>query len=92
MSELERRIRGGKVRWVARYFDPDGRRRGKVFDLGMVRSVFRRRSKRRRSPALSAIRPAARSQAAVGGQVAGDTRALEAVHTGSIPGHCVQAH
>jgi integrase len=32
MSELERRIRGGKVRWVARYFDPDGRRRGKVFD------------------------------------------------------------
>jgi integrase len=32
MSEIEKRIRNGKVRWVARYFDPDGRRRGKVFD------------------------------------------------------------
>ena len=66
MSELERRIRGGKVRWVARYFDPDGRRRGKVFDRRLMRSVFRRRSKRRRSPALCGIRPAARSQAARG--------------------------
>jgi Phage integrase, N-terminal SAM-like domain len=32
MSELEKRVRNGKVRWVARYFDPDGRRRGKTFD------------------------------------------------------------
>lgn len=32
MAEIERRIRNGQVRWVARYFDPDGRRRGKVFD------------------------------------------------------------
>jgi len=32
MSEIERRVRGGKIRWVARYYDPDGRRRGKVFD------------------------------------------------------------
>ena len=32
MSDLERRIRGGRVRWVARYFDPDGRRRAKTFD------------------------------------------------------------
>ena len=32
MAEIEKRIRNGKVRWVARYFDPDGRRRGKVFD------------------------------------------------------------
>jgi integrase len=32
MSELERRIRAGWVRWVARYFDPDGRRRAKTFD------------------------------------------------------------
>lgn len=32
MSEIEKRIRSGRVRWVARYFDPDGRRRGKVFD------------------------------------------------------------
>jgi integrase len=32
VAEIEKRIRNGKVRWVARYFDPDGRRRGKVFD------------------------------------------------------------
>jgi hypothetical protein len=32
VTEIEKRIRNGKVRWVARYFDPDGRRRGKVFD------------------------------------------------------------
>ena len=32
MSEIEKRIRNGKVRWVARYFDPDGRRRAKMFD------------------------------------------------------------
>jgi integrase len=32
VSEIERRVRNGKVRWVARYADPDGRRRGKVFD------------------------------------------------------------
>jgi integrase len=32
VAELERRIRNGKVRWVARYFDPDGRRRAKTFD------------------------------------------------------------
>jgi hypothetical protein len=32
MTEIERRVRNGQVRWVARYFDPDGRRRGKVFD------------------------------------------------------------
>jgi hypothetical protein len=30
MSEIERRIRNGKVRWVARW--NDGRRRAKVFD------------------------------------------------------------
>jgi integrase len=32
MTEIERRVRNGQVRWLARYFDPDGRRRGKVFD------------------------------------------------------------
>ncbi len=32
MSELERRLRNGRVRWVARYFDPDGRRRARTFD------------------------------------------------------------
>jgi hypothetical protein len=32
MGEIEKRIRGGKVRWVARYVDPDGRRRGETFD------------------------------------------------------------
>jgi integrase len=32
VTEIEKRIRNGKVRWVARYFDPDSRRRGKVFD------------------------------------------------------------
>jgi integrase len=32
VAEIEKRIRNGRVRWVARYFDPDGRRRGKVFD------------------------------------------------------------
>jgi integrase len=32
MSEPEKRIRNGKVRWYARYFDPDGQRHAKAFD------------------------------------------------------------
>jgi hypothetical protein len=32
MSEIERRVRNGKRRWVARYSDPDGTRRAKTFD------------------------------------------------------------
>jgi hypothetical protein len=32
MSEPERRIRNGKVRWYARYYDPSGNRHTKVFD------------------------------------------------------------
>lgn len=32
MSEIERRVRNGKVRWVARYSDPDGTRRAKTLD------------------------------------------------------------
>ena len=30
MSEIERRVRNGRIRWVARW--NDGRRRAKVFD------------------------------------------------------------
>jgi Phage integrase, N-terminal SAM-like domain len=43
VGELERRIRGGKVRWVARYFDPDGRRRAKTFDRKVDAQRFQRR-------------------------------------------------
>lgn len=32
MPSPERRIRGGKVRWLARYRDPDGKQRSKTFD------------------------------------------------------------
>jgi hypothetical protein len=84
MSELERRIRGGKVRWVARYFDPDGGRRGKVFDRKVDAQRFQAQIETSKITG-SYVDPAR-------GKVAGDTRALEAVHTGSIPGHCVQAH
>jgi integrase len=32
MSEPEKRIRNGRVRWYARYYDPSGKRHSKVFD------------------------------------------------------------
>jgi integrase len=32
VSEPEKRIRNGKVRWYARYYDPSGQRHTKVFD------------------------------------------------------------
>jgi hypothetical protein len=32
MSEPERRVRNGKVRWYVRYFDPSGMRKSKTFD------------------------------------------------------------
>ena len=32
MSEPEKRIRNGKVRWYVRYFDPSGMRKSKTFD------------------------------------------------------------
>jgi Phage integrase, N-terminal SAM-like domain len=32
VAEIEKRVRNGKIRWVARYFDPDGKRRGETFD------------------------------------------------------------
>jgi hypothetical protein len=32
MTEIEKRIRNGKDRWVARYSDPSGVRRAKTFD------------------------------------------------------------
>ncbi|HKF86691.1 MAG TPA: N-terminal phage integrase SAM-like domain-containing protein [Propionibacteriaceae bacterium] len=32
MAEPEKRIRGGRERWYARYYDPSGRRHSKAFD------------------------------------------------------------
>jgi len=45
MSEIEKRIRNGKVRWVARYFDPDGKRRAKTFDRKIDAQNFQARNK-----------------------------------------------
>ena len=44
MSEIERRIRNGRVRWVARYFDPDGRRRSQTFDRKADAQKFQRQT------------------------------------------------
>ena len=66
MSELERRIRNGKVRWVARYSDPDGVRRAKTFDRKVdAQRLPGAESRPRRSPATMWIRRAARSQLGV---------------------------
>jgi integrase len=43
MSEIERRIRNGRVRWVARYFDPDGTRRSQTFDRKVDAQKFQAR-------------------------------------------------
>src|SRR5829696_898715 len=32
MAEPEKRVRNGKIRWYARYYDPSGKRHTKVFD------------------------------------------------------------
>ena len=32
MSEPEKRVRNGRVRWYARYYDRSGKRHTKVFD------------------------------------------------------------
>ena len=32
MPEPEKRIRNGKIRWYARYYDPSGKRHSKAFD------------------------------------------------------------
>jgi hypothetical protein len=32
MAEPEKRVRNGKVRWYARYYDPSSKRHSKVFD------------------------------------------------------------
>jgi Phage integrase, N-terminal SAM-like domain len=42
VSEPEKRIRNGKVRWYVRYFDPSGSRRSKTFDRKVDAQRFQR--------------------------------------------------
>ena len=42
MSEPERRVRNGRVRWYVRYFDPSGMRRSKTFDRKVDAQRFQR--------------------------------------------------
>jgi integrase len=42
MSEPEKRIRNGKVRWYVRYFDPSGKRRSRTFDRKVDAQRFQR--------------------------------------------------
>ena len=42
MSEPEKRIRNGKVRWYVRYFDPSGMRKSKTFDRKVDAQRFQR--------------------------------------------------
>ena len=47
MTEIEKRIRNGKVRWVARYSDPSGVRRAKTFDRKIDAQNFQAQNKTR---------------------------------------------
>jgi len=40
MAEPEKRIRNGKVRWYARYYDPSGKRHSKAFDTAAEADRF----------------------------------------------------
>src|SRR5215203_7079715 len=42
MSEPEKRIRNGKVRWYVRYFDPSGKRKSRTFDRKVDAQRFQR--------------------------------------------------
>ena len=42
MSEPEKWIRNGKVRWYVRYFDPSGMRKSKTFDRKVDAQRFQR--------------------------------------------------
>jgi integrase len=42
MSEPEKRIRNGRIRWYVRYFDPSGSRRSKTFDRKVDAQRFQR--------------------------------------------------